>query len=198
MENESELLNAARGMDKQALVQIFDRYAEPLYRYALRLCGDVVLADHVVGDVFARLLDQFAAGRGPQAALRSYLYEATYHRIIDESRAARRKAPLEITEWLPQTRQEGSGSLEDHVLLKQTLQAIQHKLTEDQRNVIVLRFMEGFNLRETAAILGKKEEHVKVLQSRGMSKLRKVLTSPPSGPSLPRPTPDNPSSSIGV
>lgn len=185
-------------MNKEALVQIFDLYCQPLYHYALRLSGDPVLADQIVGDVFAKLLDQFASGRGPSAALRSYLYEIAYHRIIDEARAARRKAPLEVTDWLPQTRQEGSSSLEDHVLLKQTLQAIQSKLTEDQRNVIMLRFMEGFNLRETAAILGKKEEHVKVLQSRGMSKLRKVLTYPPPGPSLPRPTTDNPPNSIGI
>ena len=175
MESERELLNAARTMDKDALVKIFDLYSQPLYRYALRLCGDPLLADQIVGDVFAKLLDQFAAGHGPSTALRSYLYETVYHRTIDEARSTRRKAPLDIAEWLPQDSQAGHSGLEDHVLFNQILHAIENYLTEDQRHVIVLHFLEGFPLGETAAIIGKKADHVRVIQSRAITKLRKVL-----------------------
>jgi len=48
-------------------------------------------------------------------------------------------------------------------------------LTEDQRHVIVLRFLEGFSLRETADIIGKQVYNVKVIQNRGIVKLRKAL-----------------------
>ena len=175
METEIELLNAARRLNKDALVKIFDLYSQPLYRYALSLCADPMMADQIVGDVFAKLLDQFSSGHGPQTYLRSYLYESVYHRIIDESRSSRHKAPLEAVEWLGQDVQAGHTSLEDHVLFKQILHAIHHNMTKDQRHVIILRFLEGFSLRETAAITRKRVEHVKVIQSRAIAKLRNAL-----------------------
>jgi RNA polymerase sigma-70 factor (ECF subfamily) len=63
--------------------------------------------------------------------------------------------------------------LEDQLLLKQVLHGIQHELTDDQRHVIVLRFLEEFSIRETAAILGKKADHVRVIQSRALAALRR-------------------------
>lgn len=99
METDTTLLNAARRMDQDALVKIFDLYSSALYKYALRLCSDPLLADHIVGDVFAKLLDQLSTGNGPRANLRSYLYETTYHRLIDERRYAQRRVSLEVATW---------------------------------------------------------------------------------------------------
>ena len=175
METDRTLLNAARTMDKDALVKIFDLYSSTLYKYALSLCRDPVLADHIVGDVFAKLLDQLAAGNGPQANLRSYLYEATYHRVIDEARYANRRVSLEVTSWLCGEPNSISLSLEDQILFKQVLRAVRDELSEDQRHVIVLRFLEEFSIRETAAILGKNEDHVRVIQNRAIAALRKIL-----------------------
>lgn len=174
METDTDLLNAARRMNGEALVKIFDLYSSALYQYALRLCGDSVLADHIVGDVFAKLLDQLAAGYGPRTNLRSYLYEITYHRMIDETRYSKRRAPLEA---VLHRQEPGSAflNLEDQMMFQEILHALQHTLTSDQRHVIVLRFLEEFNLRETAAIMGKTVEHIKVIQSRALAKLRLVL-----------------------
>jgi RNA polymerase sigma-70 factor, ECF subfamily len=174
METDIELLNAARRMNKDALVKIFDLYSSALYKYALSLRYDPVTADHIVGDVFAKLLDKFSSGQGPSADLRSYLYQATYHRLIDETRFSKRRASLEAVEWLRQDVRAGYISLEDQILYKQILHAIQNHLTTDQRHVIILRFLEGFSLRDTATIIGKKEDHVKVIQSRAIAKLRKA------------------------
>ena len=175
METDHTLLDAARRMDKEALVKIFDLYSFALYKYALRLCGDRVLADHVVGDVFAKLLDQLAAGNGPKDNLRSYLYETTYHRLIDEARYSKHRAPIEVSDLVRPDVSSGFLGLEDKILFQQILHAIHTDLTNDQRHVIVLRFMEGFSLRETAAILGKTANHVKVIQNRAIAKLHKSL-----------------------
>jgi RNA polymerase sigma-70 factor (ECF subfamily) len=175
METEQSLLNAAKKMDPDALVRIFDLYASRLYNYALRLCGDARLADHIVGDVFARLLDQLAAGSGPTSNLRSYLYETTYHLIVDEARYSQRRAPLEAVTARKADGRSGLPGFEDPILFNMILDTIQQELTDDQRHVIVLRFLEEFSLRETAAILGKSVSHVKVIQSRALAKLRKAL-----------------------
>jgi RNA polymerase sigma-70 factor (ECF subfamily) len=177
MGTELSLLDAAKRMDKEALVKIFDLYATPLYRYALRLCGDVLMADHIVGDVFAKLLDHLASGNGPRSNLRSYLYQTVYHIIVDEARFSQRHPPLDVLTSLSPEGPSGLQGLENRIMLEKVLNAIQHDLTEDQRHVVILRFLEEFSLRETGAILGKEVNHVKVIQNRAIAKLRKVLES---------------------
>lgn len=171
METELSLLDAAKRLDQEALVKIFDLYASPLYKYALRLCGDPLLADHIVGDVFAKLLDQLSSGNGPRSNLRSYLYQAAYHIIVDEVRSSQRQAPLDTLSSLSA----GVPGFEDRIMFEKVLDAIRHDLTDDQRDVVILRFLEEFSLRETAAILGKEVNHVKVIQTRAIAKIRKVF-----------------------
>jgi RNA polymerase sigma-70 factor (ECF subfamily) len=175
MKTDVPLLAAARNMNREALVEIFDHYSSALYNYALRLCNDPLEADHIVGDVFAKLLDQWSAGNGPNTNLRSYLYETTYHLVVDEARYSHREAPLEAVDFL---RHDGSStlvSLENRMLFDAVILAIKKDLTEDQRHVIILRFLEGFSLRETADIMRKEVYNVKVIQNRGVAKLRKAL-----------------------
>ena len=175
MRNDNFLLAAAKNRDQDALVGIFDLYSSPLYGYAMRLSGDPVQADNIVGDVFAKLLDQLAAGKGPDANLRSYLYQMAYHLIVDEVRFSRREAPLELVEFIPGEDSSLPKSFENRILLDTLLVAIKNDLTEDQRHVIILRFLEDFSLRETAGIVGKDVQNVKVIQNRGIAKLRKIL-----------------------
>lgn len=188
MENDLQLLRAAKEMDKDALVKIFDLYAPRLYNYALRLSGDSFEADQIVGDVFARLLDQLAAGKGPRSNLRSYLYETAYHIFVDGKRSSRRTAPLEALTSLSLEARSGSPPLEDRILFETVLESIQRDLTDDQRHVIILRFLEGCSPQETAAILGKAVNHVKVIQTRAIAKLRQAMQSQDlrSGPTLAR------------
>jgi RNA polymerase sigma-70 factor (ECF subfamily) len=175
IEADASLLNAARQMNQEALIRIFDLYSTALYNYALRICNDPLEADHVVGDVFAKLLEQLSCGHGPSTNLRSYLYETTYHLIIDKARSSRREAPLETADLVRRDGHAAASSLEDRILFENVIGAIKNQLTEDQRHVIVLRFLEGFSLRETADIIGKEVYNVKVIQNRGVAKLRKAL-----------------------
>ena len=175
IEVDAPLLEGARSMNKEALVKIFDLFSTPLFNYALRLCNDPLEADHVVGDVFARLLEQFSIGSGPSTNLRAYLYETTYHIIVDKARYARHETPLEDVDFLRNDGYSMIISLEDHVLFDTVILAIKRHLTEDQRHVIILRFLEGFSLNETAKIIGKEVYNVKVIQNRGVAKLRKAL-----------------------
>ena len=175
METDLKLLDAARRMNQDALIKIFDLYSSALYNYALRICNDPLEADHIVGDVFAKLLEQLSAGNGPSTNLRSYLYETTYHLIIDKARYSRREAPLEVVDFLRNDGHSAATSLEDRILFEAVILVIKNHLTEDQRHVIILRFLEGFSLRETADIIGKEVYNVKVIQNRGVAKLRKAL-----------------------
>jgi RNA polymerase sigma-70 factor, ECF subfamily len=175
MENDKDVLNSTGGWSKDALEKIFELYASALYNYALRLGHDPIIADHIVGDVFAKLLEQMSSGRGPTTNLRSYLYQATYHMIIDHGRSSRRSAPLEVADFLNPDVRSTTAKLEDQAMFDLILKTMRNHLTEDQRHVIVLRFLEEFSLNETAAILGKGVSHIKVIQGRALAKLRKSI-----------------------
>jgi RNA polymerase sigma-70 factor (ECF subfamily) len=175
MTDPSALLEAARRLDRGVLAEIFDLYAPEIYSYILRLCQDPIQADQVVGDVFSRFLDQLALGRGPQTNLRSYLYQTAYHLFIDQARETQRVSPIEIVDFFAPDNYTVQNAVENRALLDAIMLAINNNLTDEQRHVIVLRFLEGMSLKETAKILGKNENSVKVLQSRGIAKLRQVL-----------------------
>ena len=185
-------------MNRDALVKIFDLYSSALYQYALRLSNDPMLADHIVGDVFVKLLEQLSTGNGPTTNLRSYLYETTYHRMIDEARYAKRRAPLEAAFLLRQDAHAAYLSLEGQMMFTHILNAMQHELTKDQRHVITLRFLEEFSLRETAAIMGKTVAHVKVIQNRALAKIRRSLEYQEMRRALPSLKIRNVSKAVGV
>ena len=178
MKSDQPLLKAIRITDQEALVAIFDRYAPELYNYALGMCGDPLEADQTVGDVFTKFLEQIAAGKGPHTNLRSYLYTMTTHVILDNWRLSGRNAPLELAMVGPIT---GDGNIsmdermENKVLYEALILAVKHQLTANQRHLILLRFVEGFSLLETARIVGKEVGYVKTTQNRAIAKLRKVL-----------------------
>lgn len=169
------LLESVREMNKDGLVEMFDQYSRALYKYAIQLCDDSLMADHIVGDVFAKILDQLAAGNGPSTNLRSYLFEMAYHQIVDEVRSSHRKAPLDVADSMRCDRYAMVMKLEHRFLMERIRLVIANDLSEDQRHVVILRFMEGFSLRETAAIMGKNTNSIKAIENRALVKLRGAL-----------------------
>src|SRR6266496_2378369 len=176
MTDDSALLQAAKNLDKDGLTVIFDTYAPAIYKYALRLCQDPIDSDKIVGDVFSLLLEQFVSGKGPVTNLRSYLYQIAYHLIVDRARHNKRTISLEvITEPFIPVTSSPRMQIEERSLINVMVLALNSTLSEDQRHVIILRFLEGFSLKETAAILGKSLSSVKVIQNRAVARLRKSL-----------------------
>jgi RNA polymerase sigma-70 factor, ECF subfamily len=175
MEAHLTLLESVKSMDREALAQTFELYAPALYNYALRCSNDPQAADNIVGDVFARLLEKLACNSGPQTNLRSYLFEIAHHLIVDDIRYNGRHAPVEIVDRFHHDAYTAHDFPERRILFEKVLQAIRNDLNDAQRHVVVLRFLEGFSLKETAAILGKSLTLVKVTQLRAIRVLRKSL-----------------------
>jgi RNA polymerase sigma-70 factor (ECF subfamily) len=175
MSQETGLLDAARRGEGDAIGQIFDIYAPTLFRYAMRLCHDPAEADRIVGDVFVQLLEQLSSGRGPKTNLRSYLYQIAYHVLVDHVRDASHVSSVDEAPNLPDGMMSVSAQVEEQESVQELEYAIMHGLTTEQQHVIMLRFVEGFSLQETADITGKKVNAVSVLQNRAISKLRQLL-----------------------
>jgi RNA polymerase sigma-70 factor, ECF subfamily len=167
-------IKSIKDLKPDILGAVFDYYAPAVYKYAFRLCRDSVEADQIVGDVFSTLLEQLAVGKGPETNLRAYLYQIAYHMVVDRSRERQRIAPID--ENAPE-RNASSVVLkaENQILLDALAFAIKNELTDEQRQVITLRFQESFSLQETARIVGRNVNAVKALENRGVKKLKQIL-----------------------
>jgi RNA polymerase sigma-70 factor, ECF subfamily len=175
MDDAQVLLQDVRQMNKEALAKVFDFYAPAIYKYAYRLCADAVMADQIVGDVFSKLLEQLSMGSGPNSHIRSYLFEMAYHAIVDEIRHSLRMTSISAVEsFLPGTNS-ADITTEERTMLEIVLRVIQSTLTEDQRHVVILRLLEDFSVKETALIMGKKANNIKVIQNRAIAALRKAI-----------------------
>jgi len=178
METDLSLMEAARRMDQRALVAIFDRYAAELYGYIMRLHNDPYKADNLVGEVFSNFLEQLSDGEAALSSLRSHLYKLTYHLLADEKKFSKRESSFELTAFGPEKSNgthTATSKPENEMLLDTVLLAIKNHMTSDQRHVIVLRYLEGFSLHETAEIVGKEVNNVRAIQNRAISNVRKVL-----------------------
>jgi RNA polymerase sigma-70 factor (ECF subfamily) len=173
--DEQALLTQARSFNLDALGVIYDTYSPGLYFYALRLLGDAQLAEDCVADTFQRFLQALKNGRGPNDYLQAYLYRVAHNWITD---SYRRSPPpsvdLEDTA-LDNLSKESYRELEDCIARDKVRKAM-HRLTPEQRQVLVLKFVEGWDNDSIARAIEKPTNAVKSLQHRAINSLRRMLT----------------------
>lgn len=175
--NEQHLLTRAQRFDLDALAEIYDLYSPGLYAYAMRLLGDSSQADDCVAETFRRYLQALKAGKGPKHHLKAYLYRIAHNWITDQYR--RQPLPslsLEGDPPLP-TDQHPEQEADERLEREQVRRALQC-LTPEQRQVIMLKYVEGWENQAIAAALNKPVGAVKSLQHRALESLRRILLKP--------------------
>jgi RNA polymerase sigma-70 factor, ECF subfamily len=172
VQSELLLLERARQFDRQALAEIYDLFSSGLYRYAMRLLGDPQLAEECVAETFSRFLHALQARKGPRDFLQAYLYRVAHNWITD---LYRRDPPLDELESdqpdsgpSPETAAE--NNLRDMCLQKAIL-----RLTPEQQQVILLKFVEEWENEAIAKVLEKPVGAVKSLQHRALASLQRIL-----------------------
>jgi RNA polymerase sigma-70 factor, ECF subfamily len=171
-----ELVERARQYDTRALAEIYDRYAEPIYRYLYRFVGDAAQAEDLTSEVFLKLLQALGTPQAPRERLSGWLYGVAHNLATDWFRSNSRNTAVSLAEDLVADGDLPSTTLEKRQTQKQ-LRAALRRLTAGQQRVILLRFGEGFKLGEVARLLGKSEGVVKILQHRAVQRLRTLLES---------------------
>ena len=175
VKNETKLLQLAKQYDQQALVEIYDLYSPGLYRYAIRLLSNPDLAEECVAESFSRLLYALRRKGGPKKHLRAYLYRVAHNWITDQYRRPVSHHTVEDIDQHVDPNSSASQQVEKGLERENVRQAILH-LTPDQRQVIVLKFLEGWSNAEIAKSLNKPVGAVKSLQYRALESLRKALS----------------------
>ena len=168
-----ELVEAARRLSDEAWAEIYRRHVQQVYAYIYYRLGDQHTAEDLAADVFVKALAGINGYVWRGTPLLAWLYRIAHNVTADHRKAAAKRALRqsgEPAEDLPE-REDRLGALDAR---RDMLGAIR-ALTEEQQQVIILRFYQGMSNAEVAKVMGKPEGAVKALQSRGLRSLRRVL-----------------------
>ncbi len=168
------ILERAKRFEAEALEEIFDTYSPGIYRYAYRLLGDVELARECMSETFSRFLDALKRDSGPDNYLQAYLYRIAHNWVTDYYRS---KIPPNLSLDV-EMRIDQSDEPQEIVAQRfasEQLRSALSLLTPDQRQVIVLKYLEDWEIEAIAQTLHKPVGAVKALQHRAIESLRRIL-----------------------
>jgi RNA polymerase sigma-70 factor (ECF subfamily) len=170
------LLNKAGEGDQAAFLELYDRYREPIFRFAYRLLGSVEIAEDVTHDCFLSLIRKPENFRPERASLKTYLYAAARNLSMKHFRSQGREIGLdEVTEEPKESPRRGPlRRLLDEELATQVREAV-FSLPPLQREALILFEYEGLSLNEVAEIAGTDAGAIKARLYRAREGMRRML-----------------------
>ena len=171
LKQEQALIRAAQSGKESAISELYDAYVDNIYRYFVYRVNRAEDAEDLTAEVFLRFVEGINSYQDRDIPILAWLYRIAHARLIDYYRQQNRIGTTLDEEII-------SVSAEDDVDAElmatyhlDKLRAALATLTDDQKQVIILRFIEGHSLQKTAELVGKTVGAVKLLQHRGIESL---------------------------
>jgi RNA polymerase sigma-70 factor (ECF subfamily) len=173
--DEAKLVALAQRGDRSAIAEIYERHHSAIYRYVYYRVGDTATAEDLTGTVFVRVVEHLDGFVYQGRPLLSWLYTIARNVVVDHRRRTSGRTIVPLDESLV------TGALDveraaERALVQRQLAAALNRLTEEQRQVILLKFIEEMSNEEVADVLGKTVGAVKSLQHRALASLHRVLS----------------------
>jgi len=171
--DEATLILQARDGSREAFGLLYERHRATIARYVAARIRDAADAEDLTEAIFESAWRTMGRYREQGVPFLAWLYRLAHNRVVDHYRALRPTTTLipEIHESIEDT----SAPLDLNIDSADLLAAL-HDLTDDQRAVIVLRFVQGMSGREVAQAMDKREDAIRALQFRALATLRRILT----------------------
>jgi RNA polymerase sigma-70 factor, ECF subfamily len=171
-----DLVHAAQDGDRSAFARLYDRYVDVVFRYVLFRVGDRELAEDVTSETFLRALRRIESVSYQGRDVGAWFVTIARNLVLDHVKSSRFRLEVATAE-VDDSRPAESGP-EQQVLSKVTRTALLEcvgQLGDDQRECIVLRFLQGLSVAETAKVMARNEGAVKALQHRAVRRLAALL-----------------------
>jgi len=152
--------------DPEAFGQLFDRYFDHIYRFFWYRCKDRTLTEDLTSETFYKALRQLHRFEGSDDDFLPWLYTIARNTLVDRTRK-RTEEPVEILE-----NDHHADNPYYHVELRLDLGLLLSELSEQQRQVVQLRFIEDMPVKEIANVIGKSESATKSILYRALKQLK--------------------------
>ncbi len=160
----------------EAFGELYDRYADMVFRYLYHRVSDRQTAEDFTSETFVRALRRIDSLTFQGRDVGAWLVTIARNIVRDHVKSSRFR--LEVSTADMRDADRATDGPEDAVLQGLTndqLLACVAQLNDEQRECIVLRFLQGLSVAETAAAMGKKDGAVKALQHRAVKRLGNLL-----------------------
>jgi RNA polymerase sigma-70 factor (ECF subfamily) len=169
------LLARARELDEQAIAAIHDQHYPGIYRYVRYRLDNEQLVEDITAEVFLRFLDALNRRNTEIRDARAWLFGTAGNLINDHLRRKYRRRDEDLADHEALSSGDAPESEVELNDQQRMVRQAMHKLTEEQQQVISLRFLMEFSIQETARVMRKTEGAVKVLQFRALASLRRLI-----------------------
>jgi len=170
----SEVIKKAQVGDTSAVTTIYRHFNLRVFRYLYYRVNDQHTAEDLTSEVFLHMIKALPNYRLQGIPFQAWLYRIARNLVIDHSRKNGRYTQVQLPENLVAVSPDPLHAAE-HQLTVESLRVALAKLNQEQREVIILRFIAGLPINETAIVIGKSINAVKGLQRRALLKLREIL-----------------------
>lgn len=170
------LVTLAQAGDGEAFGQLYDRYVDIVFRFVYYRVNDRGMAEDFTSETFLRALRRISTITYQGRDIGAWFITIARNIVLDHMKSARHR--LEITTADTIEGKESSPSPEAAVLdglSSDRLMAAVKQLGAEQRDCVMLRFIQGFSVGETAAVMGKNDGAIKALQHRAVRKLAELV-----------------------
>lgn len=171
-----QLVALAQTGDGEAFGQLYDRYVDSVFRFIYYRVNDRALAEDFTSETFLRALRRISTISYQGRDIGAWFVTIARNIVLDHMKSARHR--LEVTTADSSEGGDHAPSPENAVLSTLTnerLMTAVAKLGEEQRECVLLRFIQGFSVSETAAVMGKNDGAIKALQHRAIRKLAELV-----------------------
>ncbi|MFC1978324.1 RNA polymerase sigma factor [Chloroflexota bacterium] len=168
---EKLVVQAVNG-NADAFGDLYIIFMEKIYRYVFYHIKSKTAAEDITGEVFLKAWRAISSCRGKENTFLPWLYRIAHNQLVDEIRKRQRQPFLELDNV--GIISDSENTVERYSDKQELLQLID-RLPSNQRQVIILKFIEGMGNREIAKIMGKSEGALRVMQMRALAALRKEL-----------------------
>lgn len=169
------LMERARRMDNGALAELHDQLFPIVFRYVRFRVDENQACEDITSEVFLRFLTALRQGGRPIQDARAWMLGTASNLIHDYYRIKYRRPTENIEEHESLVAPQTTEAVLDRKFTSEEIRRVMQYLTPDQQNVLALRFSQELSLDETAQIIGKSVNAVKVLQFRALGALRRLL-----------------------
>ena len=170
----TDLVDQARKGNSEAAGMLYEQYYQSIYRYLYYWTGDSNAAEDLTGEVFLKMVKGLSTYQGLENTFKSWLYQIARNLAIDHYRQNVRRPQVPITDDIP-THHDNPETAAAFSIERATLRKALLKLNGEQRDVILLRFIEGLPIQEVCQMMKKSDNAVKGLQRRALENLRLLL-----------------------
>lgn len=167
LDDERNLVKRSIARDRDAFARLYDRFVDRIFKYVYFKVGSRAEAEDLTAQVFLKAWEAIGSYQYTERPFAAWLYRIAHNLVVDHFRTRRDVSSLEDLPPMEERQQDLEEIISQH-MTADVLRRAMTRLTHEQQQVLILRFLEGYSTEQVAHLMGKQPGAVRTLQHRAL------------------------------